>query len=253
MPTRWFVPVPQLDPGRVRLEHVHAAFSGWFDRDEVEHAANTKPYTVSPLTVFQGQTGVEIATLTEQAGRQLREASGPGSRVRLGNQTRPVGRPRRLLASRWEELERAPFEDRWTLDVLTPATFRSGDRSSPLPSVATIVGGLARVWNRWSGLSPRQPSAAVLGAAWVSDLELRSEVVPLAVGKRSGEHQRVHLSGSVGSLSLRCDRPEVAAQVAPLLRLAPYAGIGSMRATGLGVVRMRADSAVSWDSADQGS
>lgn len=239
MPTRWFVPVPRVDPSRVRIDYVHAAFSGWFDRDKAEHAANTKPYTVSPLTGQHGPIGVEIATLTDVAEGQLRAASLPGRQVRLGNQTRDIGVPRRLFGARWDELDRGPYERRWTLDLLTPATFRNGDRASPLPSVATLLSGLARSWNRWSGLPATELDPTHLRAVWVSDLELTSEVVSLNVQSQSGGPQKVHLSGVLGSITLRCDAAEVSRAVAPLLRLAPYAGIGSMRAKGFGVARLR--------------
>lgn len=239
MPTRWFVPVVQVDPRRVRVEYIHAAFSRWFDRDLAEHTANTKPYAVSPLTAQHGPIGVEIATLTDHTEGQLRAASGPGRQVRLGNQTRDVGVPRRLFGARWEELDRPPYESRWTLHLLTPATFRSGDRASPLPTVATILSGLARSWNLWSGLPPRDLGPQQFGAVWVSDLDLRSEVVPLTIRAQSGDSHRVHVSGSLGSITLRCDDDEIRRTVAPLLRLAPYTGIGSMRAKGFGVVRLR--------------
>lgn len=242
MPTRWFVPVARVDPQRVRVEYIHAAFSRWFDHDHAEHSANTKPYSVSPLTAQHGPIGVEIATLTDAADGQLREASAPGRQIRLGNQTRDVGVPRRLFAARWDDLEREPYEGRWTLDLLTPATFRSGDRSSPLPSSATILAGLARSWNRWSGLAPRQLTPQQLAAVWVSDLDLRSDLVPLTIRGHSGKTQQIRMSGALGSITLRCDDPDVCRLVAPLFRLAPYAGIGSMRAKGLGVARLRARS-----------
>lgn len=161
MPDLWFVPVVGVDPARVRLEHVHAAFSRWFDRSPAEHAANDKPYTLSPLTHDErGGLGVEIATLTECARGRLVEAAVDGARVRLGNQTRPVRAPRRLVGRTWAELAAHDTDRRWRLEFVTPATFRSGDRSSPMPRVDTILDGLQQAWSCWS--DTRLPSATAL-------------------------------------------------------------------------------------------
>lgn len=238
MPSRWFVPVHSVDPERVRLEFVHAAFSRWFDDSEVEHEANDKPYAVSPMTAYRGRVGVEIATLSDDAQRQLEERARSGAHVRLGNQTRRVDRPVLLATQSWEQLESCPFEGLWRLELVTPTTFRSGDRSSPLPTMGTLMGGLARAWNRWSGREPRTFEPRRDGALWVSDLDLRSTLLRLKLRDRHGDPMTVHLSCALGSLTLRCDDKATAARVAPLLRLAPYAGIGSMRGKGLGVARL---------------
>lgn len=242
MPARWFVPILGADPTRVKSDHVHAAVSGWFDHSPAEHAANDKPYAVSPLTSdTQGVIGVEIATLTDVAGRRLWEAIESGTPVRLGNQTRPVGRAKRLHEDSWSDLAaRGASERQWTIELVTPTTFRSGDRSSPLPSIPTLLGGAARAWSLWSGLGERQFDGRRDGALWVSDLDLSSTVVEIAVRDRSGRPKPVHLSCSLGSVGLRCDDPPTAERVGPLIRLAAYAGVGSMRGRGLGVARVSA-------------
>ena len=249
MPARWFVPVRGLDPHRTRLEHVHAAFSAWFDRSEAEHGAGEKPYSISPLTERDGQIGVLIGTLTDYAAESvcaagtLGEESRSGSQrpmIRLGNQWRQVGRPRRLEQVSWWELAQPREVRSWQLEFLTPTTFRSGDRSSPLPNVATIAAGLERAWTTWCEdprvrelvRNPRDRSAL-----WVSDIDLRSRVTDLTVG-RAGTP--VRLSGVTGSITLRVDDAGGAAWAGPLLGLAPFCGVGSMRAKGFGVVEVRA-------------
>lgn len=239
MPSRWFVPVAGVDPHRARLEFVHAAFSGWFDHSSAEHAANDKPYAVSPLTDHQGRVGVEIATLTDEAERRMWQAIESGTPVRLGNQVRRVGRAVRLHHESWEDLaECGSRERRWTIELVTPTTFRSGDRSSPLPCVPTLLGGPARAWNLWSGFDQRDIDARRDGALWVSDLDLRSTPVELTIRDRNGQPKSIHLSGALGALALRCDDPSTATRVGPLIRLAAYSGVGSMRGKGLGVVRI---------------
>lgn len=251
MPDRWFVPISGVDPDRVRLEHVHAAFSRWFDRSPTEHAANDKPYTVSPLTRdARGRVGVEIATLTATAGQRLHEATADGATVRLGNQTRPVGALRHLLGHSWAQLAGKTTDDRWRLEFLTPTTFRSGDRSSPLPQVETVMDALSRAWTAWSDTplpAPAADAADVIdcrtggwGAVWVSDLDLRSVTVSLRVRRRDATFQPLTLSAALGSLTLRCDEPAAAARAGPLLRLAAYCGIGGMTGKGFGVTRVQA-------------
>lgn len=260
MPARWFVPVRGLDPHRTRLEHVHAAFSAWFDRSDAEHGAGEKPYSISPLTERDGQVGVIIGTLTDYAAESVCAAGTLGDggvnagmdagraaegrpMIRLGNQWRPVGRPRRLEEASWWDLAQPRDVRSWRLDFLTPATFRSGDRSSPLPSVATITGGLERAWTTWCedprvrditrdlASNPRGQSAL-----WVSDLDLSSTLTEITVGR---SRRPIQLSGVTGSMTLRVDDVAGAAWASPLLRLAPFCGVGSMRAKGFGVVEVR--------------
>lgn len=243
MPSRWFVPIVGVDPSRVRLEHVHAAFSGWFDGTAEAHAASDKPYAVSPLSGDERGVGVEIATLTVQAEAALARRVESGAPVRLGSQVRPLGRARLMHASTWEELAVSGVPGaatRWVLEFVTPATFRSGDRSSPLPQVPTILAGLARAWDACSGTPRPELRSDLAAATWVSDLDLRSQVLRLRVRRRHGAGtQDVHVSGATGSLTLRCEDPCAVEVVAPLLGLAPYVGVGAMRGKGLGVVRVR--------------
>lgn len=231
MPSRWFIPVHGVDPDRVHRAHVHAAFSEWFDPTTAAHDANNKPYTVSELTRRRGQDGVTISTLTADAETRLAAAIATRLTVQLGNQTRPVARPVLLRTQSWTTLASTPPSTRWTIELLSPTTFRSGNRSSPLPCVATILGGLSRSWQRWSGLAPLTYQPRQDGAVWVSDLDLRSTMVHLQI-----HNHLIHLSAVRGTITLRC-ADAAAAKVAPLLALAPYAGIGSMRGKGMGVTR----------------
>jgi CRISPR-associated endoribonuclease Cas6 len=225
----------------VRIEHVHAAFSRWFDRNAAEHAFGDKPYSLSPMTHHADHVGVLINVLTPESEQRLIAGAESATTVRLGNQIRPVGRPVRLLAESWAELAGPADSWQWTLDLLTPATFRSGDRSSPMPTVDTIVRGLARAW-RWCDRlpDPDRPGQPELPASfaglWVSDLNLRSHVLEMRVNGRDGVVRPVTLSGVTGSLTFRASDAQTAAWAAPLLRLAPYCGLGSMRAKGLGFV-----------------
>ena len=242
MPSRYFVPIHRVDPARVRLEHVHAAVSNWFDTSPAEHAANEKPYTVSPMTQRGAETGVEVTVLTVHALTLLQRACRPSQQVRLGNQSRPLGRPQLLHSTDWADLVKANRKSRWTLEFLTPTTFRNGNRSSPLPCLTTILTGLACSWNTWSKLPPLL-TAPRWDTVWVSDLDLRSTLLTitrLKVDQSTGTSSRIptQLSGVLGTMTVRCDDTPTAAMIDPLFALAPYAGVGSMRSTGLGQTRL---------------
>jgi CRISPR-associated endoribonuclease Cas6 len=238
MPSRWWVPLPDVRPEFVKLNHIHAAVSGWFDRTEDEHRDGLKPYALSPLSRERGSVGLEIGTLSDEATRRLHEATAPGTQIRLGNQIRDLRGAQLLHTDSWENLAAHTGDECWTLEFLTPTTFRSGDRASPLPHAATILRSLARAWDNYSPL-PRQRPDLSWTSVWVSDLDLRSEVVEIVTQARAtGARLPVTVSGSLGVLTLRCDDRETAAAAGPLLALAAYAGVGSMTRKGLGVTRV---------------
>lgn len=237
MPTRWFVPVPGLDPTRVRLHHVHAAVSSWFDRTEAEHHRGDKPYAISPVTTDERNvTGIEVATLTDDAARRLDAATGaPGesSRIRLGNQWRHVGRPRILREHSWQQLGMPSQATAWRVTLATPATFRTGDRTSPLPTSEGLVRAARSAWTAWAD-SPLPDKAG--DSLWVSDLDLCNEVLPMTLRGADGKARDIVVSGVLGWVVLRHDDDDRGA--AGLLRLTAYTGVGAMTRKGLGVARV---------------
>ena len=214
------------------MEHVHAAVSSWFDLLPGEHDAKTKPFAVSPLRHADDtvdRLGFEVGVLSPEAGERLADATGPGSTIRLGARTVPLGERSCIARESWTELAVPSGRRTWTLEFLTPVTFRKGDRSTPLPVPASLLRGLQDSWNAFSGQPPRTLSRAQVDDIWVSEISGRSETLRV-----SG----VTLSGFVGQVQLRCGDPAVAEAVDPLLRTATYCGIGSAKAKGLGVVRL---------------
>jgi len=238
VPSRWWVPLPGVKPEYVKLHHLHAAISAWFDRTGAEHRSVTKPYALSPLSGEPGRIGIEVATLTEEATRRLHEVTKQGRRIRLGNQIRHLDGARLLDSASWEELSGRTRDTTWRLEFATPTTFRAGDRSSPLPHPVTILRTLGRAWDAWSP-QPRARPEPQWTPLWVSDLDLQSHVLEITTQARTtAEKLTVTVSGCTGSLTLRCDEPTVAAAAGPLLGLAAYSGVGSMTRKGLGVTRV---------------
>lgn len=231
MPSRWWIPLQGARPDRVRLEHLHAAVSRWFDKTSEQHSAGTKPYALSPLARdadFSG-VGFELSTLTSAAEECLLERVAPPATIRLGPDQVLLGEPRKTDAEQWSSLAIPSGARSWDLEFVTPVTFRRGNRSSPFPMPAAVLRGLLDSWNAWSGMPIRNLTRQDGDEIWVSDIDGRSDSMTV-----SG----VRLSAFVGRVCFRCDNEAVADLVDPLFRLAPYAGVGSAKAKGLGVTRL---------------
>lgn len=96
MPSRWWVPVPGIDPSRVRLDQLHAAVSGWLDETEEDHAQLIKPYALSPLSEpvsRPGAVGFEVSALTEAARNRFLTQAG----FRQGRRWSPWPAPASVL------------------------------------------------------------------------------------------------------------------------------------------------------------
>lgn len=239
MPSRWLVPIAGVDPAHVKVEQIHGALTQWFDTHAAEHAAQHKPYALSPMRETNGLPAVEVGLLTRLAEVRFAAATTPAAppstptiptlKLRLGGQFGTVATPRRIGHESWESLATPSGAMSWTLDFVTPTTFRRGNRSTPWPAPSAVLRGLADRWATWSGLGDRTVSHQQVDEVWVADIDGRSH--PLVV---SG----IHLSGFIGRISYRCDDPAVAAIVDPLFRLAEYCGVGTATAKGLGVTRL---------------
>lgn len=230
VPSRWWIPLTGLDPQRVRLAHLHGAVSSWFDLDAATHAAPIKPYALSPLRTGPDSFGFELSVLSESVEERFGELARPGRTMRLGSAKARVAAPPTLIGARsWASMAAASTRHAWALDFVTPTTFRQGRRTSPLPTPAAVLRGLAQ---RWAAFSPIPLDEAVGQAAhsvWVSDIDGSSDVL---------EVSGVTFSGFVGRVRYQCDDEQAASAVTPLFELAPFAGVGAATTKGLGCVRM---------------
>jgi CRISPR-associated endoribonuclease Cas6 len=230
MPSRWRVTLPGIDAATVRLDHLHAAVSGWFDHDATAHDAESKPYTVSPAQIAETGAAIEISLLDDARVDQLHTAAAAGTRVRLGSTwTRITHPPQRIAAFTWDELSTAGDTSSWCLRFVTPTTFRRGNNFTPSPSLRAILGSLRRSWLLAPpGVAPVQVELTP-EPVWLTDIDIASHVV-----KVNGRT----VSGFTGRLRFVCDAgPQVAAMVDRLVRLAPYAGVGAYTTRGFGMTR----------------
>lgn len=249
VPSTFFVPLRGIRPPALP-EHLHAYFSGWFDAvgdAAIPHApyadahhATEKPYTISPLVTRHGVAGVEISVLTDAAERQLREAAGHGGSLRLGRQTGSFGVPVREARADWDVLRAGPIQRRWKMTFCKPTTFRTGDRTSPFPSPPVVLRAPKVAWRAFSGLPPIEVSPAETAKVWVSELSLHTEQVEVRARRPEGPSTPRHVPGVVGTITYRCEEPDVADRVGTLFRLTRFCGVGALRGKGFGVVELDA-------------
>lgn len=255
MPSRWFLPIPRLDPARVKPEFIHATFTAWFDKSEAapaedpedatagvvgdvgrpEHRNQIKPYAFSrPYVNGSGESGIEFGLLTAHAEHLFLDAVGEPREVRLGNQIRESGMPRLVERASYAQLAARASDQHWRISLDTPATFRAGRNFSPLPSVRALFSGLRSKWQELSDV-PLPADTDQACSVYVSYFDLR--MVPGTVRFRPGDEPSA-VPGSTGTLEVRCPNPTEAAVVGPLLHLANFSGVGAYTAWGFGVARV---------------
>jgi len=212
------------------VEHLHAAFSGWFDRTTPGHDAhhdNVKPYRLAPLSRQGDIWGVEASLLTEDAYLALAEHIRAGAAVRLGRVQTRVGTPRVVQGTTWADLADWPGDSRWSVTFLTPFAARTGDRTSPFPTPPVVLRAATDAWAHFSGRPPLRLAPADQQHLWVSQLDLTTTTFTL------NGHRH---PGALGTITYRADTDQVARTASSLFRLAAYCGMGSFRGKGMGVV-----------------
>jgi len=234
MPSRWWISMSGIEPKRVRMAELHAAVSGWFELSQPERDAPIKPYAMSPISYAPngsegGDVGFEVSVLTHSALERLRSGGRAGRDIRLGSQRGRLARSVRLETESWDSLSDPSGARGWELEFVTPATFRSGKRSSPWPAPPAVLDGLLQSWAHFSGFGPRELTYQQLSTIWVSDIAGHSEPIIL-----SG----LRVSGFAGRIRYQCDDAAVADLIDPLFRMAAYSGVGWAKARGLGVTRL---------------
>ena len=230
MPSRWEVPLTGAEPGAVRWEHLHAAISTWFDTDG-EHHDKVKGYAISPPRDSPRGPVVEIGLLREDLVARLLSRATKGARTRLGRTVLTLDSPaRQLAAAPWERLGDGHRDRAWCLRFVTPLTFRRGNKFTPFPAPAPILGSLRRTWNTHAPTEQALTLDLAADPVWVTDIDGANDV------------RRVHdrtVSGFVGRLRLESDADEATtAAVNKLIHLAPFAGVGAYTTRCFGVTRL---------------
>lgn len=229
MPAIYWLPLPQMR-GPARVEHLHAAFSRWFDGDAEggSHHENVKPYRLAPMSERDGTWGAEISILDERAFRALAaQFGGRLPTVRLGGVATVVETPVVVQGESWDDLAQWRGDTGWKVEFLTPFTFRTGSRSSPFPHASAVLRAATEAWKKFSGLEPVSIAPADQRDLWVSQVDVSTTTYTI------NGHRH---PGALGSITYRAATEDVARSASSLFRLAHYCGMGSFRGKGMGVV-----------------
>jgi CRISPR-associated endoribonuclease Cas6 len=242
MPATYWIPLESVSLP-IKAEHLHAVVTSWFDAwapaasDGIGHQETEKPYTASPATEFEGQVGVQVSVLTEEAESFLHRAARPGAPVRFGSMVGHVGEPACTNSASWSELMRARPARAWLIEFDSPTCFRSGERTSVLPIPALLLRTPSALWQRWSPIPLEPLTGDDHRALFISHARLETVDYRLADKNpvRSRAHEPHDVSGIVGAVRL-VTHGATASKVEPLLRLAEFGGIGAYTRRGMGVV-----------------
>ena len=228
MPSRWEIPLSGVEPGEVRWEHLHAAVSRWFD-DDSEHHDKVKGWSLTPPRDGPDGPVIEIGLVRDDLLPRLLDHAGRGSRIRLGHTVIRTGADAQpIAATGWDELGGEHQDRAWSLRLLTPMTFRRGNRFTPLPAPTPILGSLRRSWNTWAPADQAIDLDLSSEPVWVTDLDGHNEIVK--VNNRT-------VSGFLGRVRIETDVDGVAAAVGRLINLAAYSGVGAYTTRCFGVAR----------------
>lgn len=243
MPATYWIPFESVSLP-IKSDHLHAVVTSWFDTathgssaDGIAHQETEKPYTASPAAEFEGQVGVQVSVLTEEAEALLHRAARPGTPVRFGSMAGHVGEPVAANSASWSELIRARPARAWRIEFESPTCFRSGERTSVLPIPALMLRTPSALWRRWSPIPLEPLTGDDHRALFVSHVHLETVDYRLADQHpmRTRAHEPHDVSGVVGAVRLATDAA-TASKVEPLLRLAEFGGIGAFTRRGMGVV-----------------
>lgn len=227
--TTWNIDITGLSDALVDGAHGHALVSRWLD-PEGGHRNTGKHWSFRGAFRRGAVTSISVSTLSPRAERALLSAACAEARVRLGREHGVIaGAPSAISRTTWAELLHEPPRDAWVIRCDTPVGFRSRNRFTPLLEPRSVTKSLL------CHVNSVEPSVAQilrlddreLGTLWVSDIDGRNVVLPVA---------KLTASGFVGRMRFVCEDAMAARKFGVLLRFAEIAGLGSYTTQGLGVM-----------------
>lgn len=229
---RWYVGGATVPDRRV----VHAVVASWLDDD---HHADRKPWS---WTICQDgdQQVIDIGLLDDSLVDRL-IARADKYRVASAGRVAMIAPLEQVAATTWAQLARLPSRTCWTMEFVSPVTFRRGSHFLPWPAPSPVFGSLRSAWRSF-------------GAPHVGDVTLDLKLDPIVVTAMSGESQteqvvlrrsrevggqptQLTVTGFTGRLRYAVDGVVDPSAVAALVALAPYAGVGAYTTRGFGGVR----------------
>ncbi len=209
--------------------------------DRLHDKPGLKPYSIGGLrggSLNEGcfflpaaETAIfKLGLLTEELVRTWEEiiaGFGDGKKVQLGRGTVTLYVRGNMYYQNWDRLKpRNPWRT-FNLRLLTPLAFKVGENNLPLPDPTRLLNSLADRWREFADVPLELTEGAIEGVK-LSRYDLRSELRRL--GRRS-------FVGAQGTMTLELPR-EGLRELAALLRLAEFCGIGSKTTMGMGEVEI---------------
>lgn len=236
----WRVDIAGMGDAVVDRAHAHAVVSRWLDRRPAETAAklkdghwlNWKDWSFRGVLRRGVVNSLLIGTVTTSAEKALLTSVRAGMKVRLGREHGTIaGTAVTVSRTTWAELLGETPHSAWVIRCDTPVSIRSRNRFTPLLEPRSVVNSLL---NHVNAVEPTLTQALSLDdrelkSLWVSDIDGRNVVLPVA---------KLKASGFVGRMRFVCDDPIAARKFGVLLRFGEFAGLGSYATRGLGVIAL---------------
>lgn len=190
MPSRWQLLLRPTNPARtshIPPAQLHGLACHFFEGAGVDHHAQTKPFSITPL--IQAPQAAGHATL---ALGWLDDLTTPpldtlkGMEIRLGSQFFTVEAIQHAYAP-YTALQALPPTRRATLNFLSVTYFNRSGRWIPLPDPELLYGSLARRWNTFAPCPlPDALTTDLLNAVRLTAHEIRSAPADLGQASRTG-------------------------------------------------------------------
>jgi CRISPR-associated endoribonuclease Cas6 len=220
MPSLWRLPSAETSTMDVRA--VHKLVSRWLD---VDHHAKRKPWSWTMTT-----EGLEIGLLDDELAGRLARYGG-----RSLSQVDSVS---------WRQLAGRHNRREWTVEFVSPVTFRRGNKLLPWPSASAVLGSLRLDWRLFAAAHVGDVAVDLsLDPVVVMAFRGGSEVHEFVLHNRrdgAGELQPVSAKagGFLGQVTYAVDGQIDPACVDALFRLARFSGIGAHTTRGFGGSRL---------------
>jgi CRISPR-associated endoribonuclease Cas6 len=217
---------------------VHAVLARCLDEN---HHADRKPWCWVARQDGSDQV-IEIGLLDDALAARLMAGADAHARAPAPLRLPMAGPVEQVAATTWAQLAATAGRPPWTVEFISPTTFRRGDRFMPWPAPSSVFGSLRASWRTF-------------GAPHVGDLTVDLKADPLIVTAVSGRSHservvlrteshtgrtpvQITVTGFVGRVQYSVDGPIDHAAVAALLALAPFAGVGAHTTRGFGGTRL---------------
>lgn len=239
MPSRWTLTLTAERPDtarRITPVQLHGATADLVEGSFVDHRAQTKPYSVTPLiNLGYGRAELRISWLSDTHRLDLSDRT--AEPVRFGAQLFRVLGARETRTS-YADLRRLPQARRARMTFHTPTYFARAGRWYPLPDPTLLYGGLIRRWNTYAPPKSRVEESdqkLLVDALTVAEVDITSEDVRLGANGAV----RVGFRGKAAFMLTGSRHDCMRQWFTTLSMYADLVGVGAQTTHGLGVTEVQ--------------